>query len=1043
MLVVSLLLFFFLLIVLGVANQDTPEPPDSPTTKEEEKTEKEDQAFVEEQDQQFNQVRFNKQCYLVDKMEDLMVHGNGVGGNNKRYRRFSTVTAPPLDITNELVSKKNVRPLLKIAPHQMALLQPKIELFIIKEDQGRLVEIPLPFASELSVGAVGGSLEDMLKSGNFRGAGAGIKSFSYDLSGVNPAEADKLIDAKMTLFFQSINDLFEVRSVYKGQEISFADLINYTQRIQSEKRQSKKANRSIDPKDFRIKAVIGWAKPQASSKEVRKLLPKELRDNLDNSRVVLYLQLTEHTINFEQNGNISIDIGYIAALEQTLESARLDIFWIPEDRITAVLKKGTLEASIKGAASGINTLNSALSDLKKLEAQKKTPQEIDKHLQDALGEDYKKQYPAFKDFDPKTGTAEQARDAVKKQLEARQSSPGARRVEQYVQGLATAGAGPLLREVASQLGYDDPDAFMINDSFSGNKQGLERLYEHLEEVLAHIEKIKRQRRSTIYRRIISSMMSSPGYLYSIKVDPCEVGIYSKNLGVAGGKTMVELREACQANKTDSGTVTRGASKTAKDKEKLIKDAAAQAASSGGKVGAASTTGLDQINQNEITAAQDGDQVLVQFFYLGDLIDSVIDILVGGVKYDDDDSAKVIYNEEARQALNEFNILMGPVVLNDSRRGRKIVANMAEIPISFDLFQQWFLEKVIRPQKVSYLLKDFMRDVVTDLIRPAFGAGCLNGQIQRGRTSMIPLSIPKAGDKSRIPKVGARCNLSQLRGRRGAKINASGGSLNINRFSNYLYFFINDDSTNQRTVNEEQDFGNGIYHLRVGEDAGLVKRIEFTQTDIQFMKEMYITNSTAEKDGFLRAKYDAKITMIGNSLFAPGQYIYVHPTVPGASSVALVTDNLQKLGLGGYYLVTKVFHIVSDEYYQTEITARHEADGVKPGSGDAPTKPVILGKTSWKSSCVLNNAKEPEAFVINDDIDAQEARVKELEDKDTFTKVDNFIDENRPVIAGGTVAAGILFQSVPLVGPLITAGVAITEEIAESQGAASDTEGEEE
>ena len=208
MLVVSLLLFFFLLIVLGVANQDAPEVPNSPTTKEEEKTEKEDQAFVEEQDQQFNQVRFNKQCYLVDKIEDLMVYGNGVGGNNKRYRRFSTVTAPPLDITNELVSKKNVRPLLKIAPHQMALLQPKIELFIVKEDQGRLVEIPLPFASELSVGAGGGSLEDMLKSGNFRGAGAGIKSFSYDLSGVNPAEADKLIDANMTLFFQSINDLF-------------------------------------------------------------------------------------------------------------------------------------------------------------------------------------------------------------------------------------------------------------------------------------------------------------------------------------------------------------------------------------------------------------------------------------------------------------------------------------------------------------------------------------------------------------------------------------------------------------------------------------------------------------------------------------------------------------------------------------------------------------------------------------------------------------------------------------------------------------------
>ena len=179
------------------------------------------------------------------------------------------------------------------------------------------------------------------------------------------------------------------------------------------------------------------------------------------------------------------------------------------------------------------------------------------------------------------------------------------------------------------------------------------------------------------------------------------------------------------------------------------------------------------------------------------------------------------------------------------------------------------------------------------------------------------------------------------------------------------------------------------------DAGLVKRIEFTQTDIQFLKEMYITNSAAEKDGFLRAKYDAKITMVGNSLFAPGQYIYVHPTVPGAQSVALVSDNLQKLGLGGYYLITKVFHIVSAEYYQTEITARHEADGVKPGSGDAPTKIMMLGKTSWKSSCVLNNAKDPATYVINDDIDAQEARIKELEGEDRDAAIDKAQDDFLP------------------------------------------------
>ena len=186
------------------------------------------------------------------------------------------------------------------------------------------------------------------------------------------------------------------------------------------------------------------------------------------------------------------------------------------------------------------------------------------------------------------------------------------------------------------------------------------------------------------------------------------------------------------------------------------------------------------------------------------------------------------------------------------------------------------------------------------------------------------------------------------------------NLNISKLDNYLYFFIADDEASARTVDEEKDSQFGIYHLKVGADTGLVKEVQFHQSDIQYLKEARIANDADTKDGFLRAKYDAKIKLVGNALFAPGQYIYVHPSVPGFQSMPNYRENLQKIGLGGYFLVTKVFHIVSSDYYQTEVEARWEAYGTPPNAEERPLIPMVV--PGAVGDCLVRAPEAKETYI---------------------------------------------------------------------------------
>jgi len=123
-----------------------------------------------------------------------------------------------------------------------------------------------------------------------------------------------------------------------------------------------------------------------------------------------------------------------------------------------------------------------------------------------------------------------------------------------------------------------------------------------------------------------------------------------------------------------------------------------------------------------------------------------------------------------------------------------------------------------------------------------------------------------------------------------------------------------------------DMMDGIYHYFLGSRCGLAKEIEFHRQDMPGYREARIT-----KDGSLGAQqlkelYTISMNMIGNNLHKNGTYVYVDPIAIGAGSsraIGGIPNVARLIGLGGYFLVTKVAHEISDSGFNTSIEALQE------------------------------------------------------------------------------------------------------------------------
>ena len=359
-----------------------------------------------------------------------------------------------------------------------------------------------------------------------------------------------------------------------------------------------------------------------------------------------------------------------------------------------------------------------------------------------------------------------------------------------------------------------------------------------------------------------------------------------------------------------------------------------------------------------------DAIYIPYFYLGDLIDCIIegipginqgskttrnymtflanvDVIDPLVFYQLDNQSAVLCGDtvteaELIQKLQSKGYMLDLNPRKDSALKERI--NIGSIPISLDQFNVWFKNNVIKPSRPSYYLLHFIKDICSELVAESLRGGCFDTNSindvrfdasvvhfhNKNKDGNVMIKPRKADPY--IGGAGGVVSVTTLARRKGILSGMNDIPLNpdsdkekkASDVTSGLVVYSTDAKPGTRHGLYGPDLSAGIYHSYIGSSAGLVKKINFERIDQPYLREAKIEKFGSLGAQQLRELYSVNIDMVGNTLYKNGQYIYVDPTLVGGSA-----DMARLLGLGGYFMVSSVTHTIGRSGYNVSIRALQE------------------------------------------------------------------------------------------------------------------------
>jgi len=836
----------------------------------------EHQCYLLENIRALSEYKDDLTVFNVSKYENIgTIYNSAEGGNSLPGNLISYI--------NHANKTDEVNALLNLCPEIYALLTPHIKIYRVEyEGEGKLIptlqqEIPFPNFIDPS------DIQAIMNNDYGRFPGAGIKSFSWNLDGVNPAEVDNNITARLSLHFQTIQDLFSLnQGLAAGQEKpGYLDLIIKSARSQSNKTQDQTrvsdksaalpvsaecfeaAMMEYDPRDFEIKACVGWSTPANFSSIVNDLQSsrgkgdsygKDLEAAINATRVGLYLTLTTHELNFNENGSVDLNINYQARLSGLARSPDANIFGGPSK----------FKSTLKGIDSKLKQIN---------------------------------------------------------------------------------------QDISRELNRYDQE----NQSSASDDEVIESLNREKEDLLEQKIKITKQDKAIKYKRFLNNLYRDQKiYTYTV---PASQRTLLKNMTPEQRARAARNRvgsveyEVGYNPQSDSGAAAAMYDSAAKRIDELSKVETSDKDLTDEEKGKA---GVGRLNL-EKSAKNTNTDLRIPFFYLGDLIDSVLEY-VGGIIDKDKSRGSfqllmsqielidplVAYQVESIKVEcpnnKDVEILRELSKVDPMRfrglTGIKFTTNIASMPISLEVFQEWFINNIVKPQVEQYNVLRFIKTVCSSLIGKAFNSICfddLNFNL-RFDTSIFNF------DKTFTGKV---TTVQELASSKKAADKKDCVALSQNQKPTIPTFVLYSVDSRPLTGNYDKDLSTGIYHYYLGAACGIAKSIKFNRNDLPYYRESRLQRKSALSAVQLRELYNANIQMVGNNLHKNGQYIYVNPIAIGAGSMqqkGSLPNLARLLGIGGYYMVTKVSHDISSAGFNVSIDAIQEGVDFS-GTGNSVTQLV--------------------------------------------------------------------------------------------------------
>jgi len=280
-------------------------------------------------------------------------------------------------------------------------------------------------------------------------------------------------------------------------------------------------------------------------------------------------------------------------------------------------------------------------------------------------------------------------------------------------------------------------------------------------------------------------------------------------------------------------------------------------------------------------------------------------------------------------------------------------NIADIPISVNLLLDHFNDKIVQGGKQNYTLSNFLRDSFLELIQKQFTVDSEHVLMKKqqitasGRSSFITTIENKNDKKDALGfKFVTRDDIKGKKGETGkfalwspdlktgpnadnlvylTELKENGKLPIVTHKSNYheansttSYLFIYGKDSGEVTranKTKKQDLEDGIYHLKVGAEAGAVKDISLKTVSSATYEAMTLQIADKKGQPISRRVYDATVTLHGTPFVIPGQVVYINPAAFGTE------EHLKDLGLVGYFLVISVSNSISEGRYETVLECK--------------------------------------------------------------------------------------------------------------------------
>tara|TARA_R110001583_G_scaffold8506_10_gene40617 strand:+ start:506 stop:3268 length:2763 start_codon:yes stop_codon:yes gene_type:complete len=819
-----------------------------------------DNPSINEDSKEYSSViRLREQCYLLKYW-----HVFNTWSQAHDWAKFHPVTGNPATIVNMLRSIPGQEKLLNLTPQQLSLMVPKIQIFktlFRNEDDPIGEDFQLKFTNNWEdrpierddTGAAteerGMSMADYLYERGGRGAGVGLKSFSFQQLGGNPAQVTTNLVATLKLHFQNLNDLFKQAQVVvdndgNDHEIRFIDLVSPVSKYQDDT-EAPGCPQIYNNDYYRIKIILGWTVPQAAAFDGDPNY-EELKIAAEKTQTILFLSLRQHEIDFKQNGTVEFTIHYIASIEAAFQSEKTNILSSP-------------------------SIDKALKEIEEEKDQlKEDKQEAEARLRDLGLEDGDDAAPDAEDGEPNTA------ELIQEQIEA---------LDQQANTVKSQATRKILNQlhINNRIKYIDIDKTelgysMTTDSLLSDGQGAMStlIYQNAEG-----------------GEVVTSMTAAEA----------EAQGYTEQAPswATGGET--------SAGEDDNAAIEEDTNRRIEEQvdgapaEEADDYDVCQSWNPADWFGNCDGPSPEPTSQEKVTEAIPEGKHRIYYIYFGDILESVLEIL----------------DQEDPTALKGTGIMAGPFTFQDIARDARVAINIADVPISLNLYRTWFLKNASFKRTV-YLLKYFLSDMLKSLIQPALGKQCWDRTgVPRANYNFANLSVastPEGADPIkgyRLDNAAKRIPIEDIKGIAGFE--------DVHNTAVYSYLLLQSqiDTPCERTGDIDEDQDDGIFHLGLGQDRGLVKQIKFNKLDQPMVQEARM--SSMGSHGFLREVYDANVSMVGNTLFEPGAKLYINPSIMGLSSV-----DARFIGLGGYYDVITIDNNLSPSKFETNLVCRWQSAG---------------------------------------------------------------------------------------------------------------------